>query len=160
MNKVFVWNEKEYSDEDLKERFDGLGKKREWDKECRICRYPKLLHDRDKPCLKPSAMDKITDGWKADLWETWSEFKARMDVIVSEYEDELEKDRKSLEEEREERRILEEELEVYKQVSEEMQEKQAGNDFLKGMKDIGDAISSALTKGNENLIKQLQGKPS
>merc|ERR1711867_166827 len=28
------------------------------------------------------------------------------------------------------------------------------------MKDIGDAISSALTKGNENLIKQLQGKHS
>ena len=135
MTKTFVWNGTEYSDEELKERFDSLGKKGEWDKECRTCRYPKLLHDRDKQCLKPSTMEKGTEGWKADLWEIWSEFKAKMDVIVNEYEDEIEKDRKSLEVEREERRILEEELEVYKQVSEEMQGKQAGNDFLKGLKE-------------------------
>ena len=157
MTKTFVWNGTEYSDEELKERFDSLGKKGEWDKECRTCRYPKLLHDRDKQCLKPSTMEKGTEGWKADLWEIWSEFKAKMDVIVNEHDAEMERDRNSWEEEK---RILEEELEVYKQVNEEMQEKQAGNDFLKGMKDIGDAISSALTKGNENLIKQLQGKPS
>ena len=92
MTKTFVWNGTEYSDEELKERFDSLGKKGEWDKECRTCRYPKLLHDRDKQCLKPSTMEKGTEGWKADLWETWSESKARMDVIVSEYEDELEKE--------------------------------------------------------------------
>ena len=99
MEKVFKWNEKEYSDEDLKERFDGLGKKREWDKECRTCKYPKLLHDRDKQCLKPSTMEKGTEGWKADLWETWSEFKVRMDVIVNEYEEELEGNRRNLDEE-------------------------------------------------------------
>ncbi len=157
MNKAFVWNGTEYSDEELKERFDRLGRKGEWDKECRTCRYPKLLHDRDKQCLKPSTMENGTEGWKADLWEVWSEFKTRMDVIVNEHDAEMERDRNAWEEEK---RHLEEELEVYKQVNEEMQEKQAGNDFLKGMKDIGDAISSALTKGNENLIKQLQGKPS
>ena len=151
MEKVFKWNEKEYSDEDLKERFNGLGKKREWDKECRICRYPKLLHDRDKPCLKPSAMDKTaTDGWKADLWETWSEFKARMDVIVSEYEDEMERNREK----------FEEELEAYRQDREEMHERQASNEFLIGIKQMSDAISGAMTKGNENLIRQLQGRPN
>ena len=150
MNKIFVWNGTEYSDEELKERFDGLVKKGEWDKECRTCKYPKLLHDRDKQCLKPSTMEKGTEGWKADLWETWSEFKVRMDVIVNEYEEELERNRKN----------LEEELEAYKQVNEEMQERQAGNDFLKGLKEIGDAISGAMTKGNENLIKQLQGRPN
>ena len=29
MNKIFVWNGTEYSDEELKERFDSLGKKGE-----------------------------------------------------------------------------------------------------------------------------------
>ena len=32
MTKTFVWNGTEYSDEELKERFDRLGRKGEWDK--------------------------------------------------------------------------------------------------------------------------------
>merc|ERR1711873_68370 len=141
-----------------KERFDSLGKKGEWDKECRTCRYPKLLHDRDKQCLKPSTMEKGTEGWKADLLETLSEYKARMDVIVSEYEDELEKELETYKSLDEDRKSLEEELDAYKQVNEEMQERQAGNDFLKGLKEIAEAMSGAVTKGNESLIKQLQGR--
>ena len=42
MNKIFVWNGTEYSDEELKERFDSLGKKEEWDKECRTCKTTQL----------------------------------------------------------------------------------------------------------------------
>ena len=44
-------------------------------------------------------MERGTQGWKAELWETWSEFRERMDLIVSEYEDEIEKGREKLEEE-------------------------------------------------------------
>ena len=95
-------------------------------------------------------MERGTEGWKADLWETWSEFKERMDLIVSEYEDEMERNREK----------LEEELEAYKQVNEEMQERQASNEFLIGIKQMSDAISGAMTKGNENLTRQLQGRPN
>ena len=95
-------------------------------------------------------MEKGTEGWKADLWETWSEFKVRMDVIVNEYEEEQEGNRRN----------LEEELEAYKQVNEEMQERQASNDFMIGLKQMSDAISGAMTKGNEDLIRQLQGRPN
>ena len=80
MTKIFV---SEYSDEELKERFNSLVKKGEWDKECRTCKYPKLLHNTQ--CLKPTAMERGTEGWKAELWETWSEFREIMDLIVSEY---------------------------------------------------------------------------
>ena len=145
MTKIFV---SEYSDEELKERFNTLGKKGEWDKECRTCKYPKLLHNTQ--CLKPSTMERGTEGWKADLWETWSEFKERMDLIVSEYEDEMERNREK----------LEEELEAYRQDKEELHERQASNEFLIGMKQMSDAMSGAITKGNENLIRQLQGRPN
>ena len=145
MTKIFV---SEYSDEELKERFDNLLKKGEWDKECRTCKYPKLLHNTK--CLRPSTIENGSEGWKVDLWETWSEFKARMDLIVNEYEDEMEKNREK----------LEEELEAYKQVNEEMQERQASHEFLIGIKQMSDAISGAMTKGNENLIRQLQGRPN
>ena len=95
-------------------------------------------------------MERGTEGWKADLWETWSEFKARMDLIVNEYEDEMERNREK----------LEEELEAYRQDKEELHERQASNEFLIGMKQMSDAISGAITKGNENLARQLQGRPN
>ena len=138
----------EYSDEELKEKFNSLVKKGEWDKECRTCKYPKLLHKTQ--CLKPTAMERGTEGWKAELWETWSEFRERMDLIVSEYEDEIERSREK----------LEEDLEAYRQDKEELEKKQEMSEMLIGMKAMSEAYASAITKGNENLIKQLQGRPN
>merc|ERR1712112_173440 len=103
---------REFSDEELKEKFNNLAKKGDWDKECRTCKYPILLHRTQ--CLKPTAMERGKEGWKAELWETWSEFRERIDLIVSEYEDEIERCREK----------LEEDLEAYRQDKEELEKKQ------------------------------------
>merc|ERR1712002_378080 len=58
------------------------------------------------------------------------------------------------------REKLEEELEAYRQDKEELHERQASNEFLIGMKQMSDAMSGAITKGNENLIRQLQRRPN
>ena len=133
----------EFSDEELKEKFNSLVKKGDWDKECRTCKYPKLLHKTQ--CLKPTAMERGTEGWKAELWETWSEFRERMDLIVSEYEDEIEKGREK----------LEEDLETYRKDKEEMDRRVETSEFLLGIKVMSEVYASAITQGNENLIKQL-----
>ena len=138
----------EYSDEELKDKFNNLAKKGYWDKKCRPCKYPKLFHMTQ--CLKPTAMERGTEGWKAELWETWSEFRERMDLIVSEYEDEIERSREK----------LEEDLEAYRQDKEELEKRQGMSEMLIGMKAMSDAYANAITKGNENLIQQLQGRPN
>ena len=46
----------EWSDEQLKEKFKNLTKKGDWDKECKTCKYPKLLHKAQ--CLRSSTLEK------------------------------------------------------------------------------------------------------
>ena len=41
-----------------------------------------------------------------------------------------------------------------------MDKRQETSDFFMGMKAMSDAYASEITKGNENLIKQLQGRPN
>ena len=138
----------EWSDEELKEKFNILTKKGDWDKECRTCKYSKLFHKTQ--CLKPTALERGTEGRKAELWETWSEFRERMDLIVSEYEDEIERSREK----------LEADLETYRKDKEEMDRRAETSEFLIGMKAMSEAYADAITKGNDNLIKQLQGRPN
>ena len=73
-----------------------------------------------------------------------------MDPIRSEYEDEIEKSKEK----------LEEDLERYRKDKEEMDKRQETSEVLIGMKAMSEAYASAITKGNENLIKQLQGRPN
>merc|ERR1712243_510637 len=77
-------------------------------------------------------------------------FRERMDLIVCEYEDEIERSRDK----------LEEDLETYRKDKEEMEKRQEMSEMLIGMKAMSEAYASAITKGNENLIKQLQGRPN
>ena len=135
---VSVW-----SDEELREKFKSLSKKGDWDKECKTCKYPEFLHKAQ--CLRSSTMEKGKEGWLAELWKAWSEFRERMDPIRSEYEDEIEKSKEK----------LEEDLERYRKDKEEMDKRQETSEFLIGMKAMSDAYASAITKENENLIKQL-----
>ena len=93
-------------------------------------------------------MEKGEEGWFAELWKAWSEFRERMDPIRSEYEDEIEKSKEK----------LEEDLERYRKDKEEMDKRQETSEFLIGMKAMSDAYASAITKGNENLIRHLQGR--
>ena len=51
-------------------------------------------------------------------------------------------------------------MEKYRKDKEEMDKRQETSEFLIGMKAMSDAYASAITKGNENLIKQLQGRPN
>ena len=139
----------EWSDEELKEKFKNLTKKGDWDKECKTCKYPELLH-KAQCRIKAYILGRGTEGWKVELWETWSEFRERMDLIVSEYEDEIEKGREK----------LEEELENTRKENEEMAKRQEMSEFLTGMKAMSEAYANAITKGNDNLIKQLQGRPN
>ena len=62
-----------------------------------------------------------------------------MDPIRREYEDEIEKS-----------------MEKYKKDKEEMDKRQTSSEFFIGMKQMSDAI----TKGNENICKMLQGRPN
>ena len=140
---VSVW-----SDEELREKFKSLSKKGDWDKECKTCKYPEFLHKSQ--CLRSSTMEKGAEGVFAELWKAWSEFKERMDPIRSEYEDEIEKSREK----------LEEDWERYRKDKEEMEKRQETSEFLLGMKAMSDAYASAITKENENLIKQLLGRPN
>ena len=41
-----------------------------------------------------------------------------------------------------------------------MDKRQETSEFFIGMKAMSDAYASAITKGNENLINQLQGRPN
>ena len=88
---VSVW-----SDEELRDKFKSLSKKGDWDKECKTCKYPEFLHKAQ--CLRSSTMEKGEEGWFAELWKAWSEFRERMDPIRSEYEDEIEKSNEKYEE--------------------------------------------------------------
>ena len=125
---VSVW-----SDEELKEKFKNLAKKGDWDKECKTCKYPEFLHKAQ--CLRSSTMEKGEEGWFAELWKAWSEFRERMDPIRSEYEDEIEKSKEK----------YEEVLEKYRKDKEEMEKRQETSEFLIGMKAMSDAYASAKT---------------
>ena len=140
---VSVW-----SDEELREKFKSLSKKGDWDKECKTCKYPEFLHKSQ--CLRSSTMEKGAEGVFAELWEAWSEFKEKMDPIRREYEDEIEKSKEK----------YEEVLEKYKKDKEEMEKRQSSSDILVGMKQMSVAMSHAITKGNENMCKLLQGRPN
>ena len=118
-----------WSDEELKEKFNNLLKKGDWDKECKTCKYPEFLHKGQ--CLRSS---KVEEGEFAELWKAWSEFKEKMDPIRREYEDEIEKS-----------------MEKYKKDKEEMDKRQSSSDILIGMKQMSDAIM----KVNENMCKLL-----
>ena len=73
-----------------------------------------------------------------------------MDLIVSEYEDNIERSREK----------LDEDLERYRKDNEEMNKRQKTSEFFIGIKAMSDAYTSAITKRNENLIRQLQGRPN
>ena len=51
-------------------------------------------------------------------------------------------------------------METYRKDKEEMEKRQEMSEMLIGMKAMSEAYASAITKGNENLIKQLQGRPN
>ena len=73
-----------------------------------------------------------------------------MDPIRKKYEDEIEKSKEK----------YEEVLEKYRKDKEEMDKRQESSEFFIGMKAMSDAMSGAITKGNENLCKLLQGRPN
>ena len=119
---VSIW-----SDEELKEKFKNLSKKGDWDKECKTCKYPEFLHKAQ--CLRSSTMEKGKEGWFAELWKAWSEFKERVDPIRSDYEDEIEKNKEK----------LEEDLERYRKDNEEMAKRQETSEFFIEIKAMSDA---------------------
>ena len=51
-------------------------------------------------------------------------------------------------------------METYRKDKEEMEKRQEMSEMLIGMKAMSEAYASAITQGNENLIKQLQGRPN
>ena len=119
-----------WSEEELREKFENLPKKGEWDKECDKCKYPEFVHKAN--CARTA---KVGEAEFSELWKAWSLFRERMEPIRKQYEDEIEKRHKK----------YEEDMEKYKKDKEEMDKRQSSSDILIGMKQMTDAI----TKGNE-----------
>ena len=61
------------SEEELREKFESLPKKGEWDKECDKCKYPEFLH---KTYCQRTA--KVGEAEFVELWKEWSKFKEKM----------------------------------------------------------------------------------
>ena len=74
--KMVKINVESFSEEELRKRFNALGRKGDWDKECESCKNPQLLH-------KANGTRKVEVGEAefSELWKVWSTFKAKMEPI-------------------------------------------------------------------------------
>ena len=88
--KMVKINVESFSEEELRKRFNELGRKGDWDKECESCKNPELLHKAN--CTRKV---EVGEAEFSELWKVWSAFKAKMEPIRKWYEDEMEKKQNS-----------------------------------------------------------------
>ena len=119
---VYLWSE-----DDLKNKFDALSKKGDWDKECEKCKNPEFLHKSN--CARKV---EVGEAEFSELWKVWSVFRERMELIRKQSEDEIENGQKHYED--------------------KMEKRQNSSDILIGMKQMTDAIPN----GNENMCEVLR----
>ena len=81
-----------WSENDLKNKFDALSRKGDWDKECDKCKNPEFLHKSN--CARKV---EVGEAEFSELWKVWSVFRERMELIRKQYEDEIEKRHKNKE---------------------------------------------------------------
>ena len=79
-----------FSEEELRKRFNALGRKGDWDKECESCKNPQLLHKAN--CTRKV---EVGEAEFSELWKVWSAFRVKMEPIRKWYEDEMEKKQNS-----------------------------------------------------------------
>ena len=85
-----LYNYKSFSEEELSKRFNVLGRKGDWDKECESCKNPVLLHKTN--CTRKV---EVGEAEFSELWKVWSAYRAKMEPIRKWYEDEMEKKQNS-----------------------------------------------------------------
>ena len=88
--KMVKINVESFSEEELRKRFNALGRKGDWDKECESCKNPQLLHRAN--CTRKV---EVGEAEFSELWKVWSNFKAKMELINKWYEDDMEKKQNS-----------------------------------------------------------------
>ena len=81
--KMVKINVESFSEEELRKRFNELGRKGDWDKECESCKNPVLLHKTN--CTRKV---EVGEAEFSELWKVWSAFRAKMEPIRKCYEDE------------------------------------------------------------------------
>ena len=63
-----------WSEEDLRNKFDALARKGDWDKECEKCKNPELLHKAN--CARKV---EVGEAEFSELWKVWSAYRERME---------------------------------------------------------------------------------
>ena len=79
-------NVESFSEEALRKLFNDLSRKGDWDKECKACKNPVLLHKRH--CTRKV---ELGEAEFSELWKIWGAFRAKMEPIRRWHEDEMAK---------------------------------------------------------------------
>ena len=88
-----------FGEDALRKLFLDLSHKDDWDEECEVCRMPTLLHrDNEGRQLLESCAGRRTDLAEAaknkadaELMNSWSMFRKKMNPIRKSYRDDMEK---------------------------------------------------------------------
>ena len=76
MVKIIVEN---FSEEELRKKWNELTRKESWDNECETCRMPEMLHKG--ACTRKT---EVNEAEFIDLWKAWSTFKKKMELTNKE----------------------------------------------------------------------------